>query len=193
MDSIVFEEGLERSQFLIRDEGHGGARSSHPSGSSRAVGIRFVVCRIVIVNDMANVTKVKTATRHIGGDHEHDLMPSKTVEDGGSLRLFQTTVNIFKGVKLPLKISQKFLSMNPGVTKDNGLGNPLRFDIFRQGVQPIAATHEAEMMVEALRRYLFFIQFDPHGVFQVGPDEPIDFIGQGGRKEQRLMIMNETG
>jgi hypothetical protein len=88
-----------------------------------------MVCGIVIVNDMADVTKVKTATRHIGGDHEHDLMPSKTVEDGGSLRLFQTTVDIFKGVKLPLKISQKFLSMNPGVTKDNGLGNPLRFKI----------------------------------------------------------------
>jgi hypothetical protein len=142
---------------------------------------------------MADVTKVKTATRHVGGDHKHNLMTSKTVEDGGPLRLLQASVDIFKGVELSLKISQKFLSMMPGVTKDNGLGNPLRFEIFHQGIQPIAPAHEPELMNEALGRYLFFIQFDPHGVFQVDSDETIDFVGQGGCEEQRLMIMNETG
>jgi hypothetical protein len=54
---------------------------------------------------MADVTKVKTATCHVGGYHEVDLMTSKTVEDGSSLRLFQTSVDIFKGVELSLKVS----------------------------------------------------------------------------------------
>jgi len=193
MDSIFFQEDFQRSQFFIRDEGHGSARSSHSPGSSRTVGIRFVVCRIVIVDDMADVAKVETATRHISGDHKHNLMASKTVEDGGPLRLLQTSVDIFKGVKLSLKISQKFLSMMPGVAKDNGLGNPLCLKIFEQGVQPIARAHEPELMNEALGRNLFFIQFDPHGIFQVGSDEVIDFTGQGGCEEQRLMVMNETG
>jgi hypothetical protein len=193
MDSIFFQEGFQGSQFFIRDEGHGNAQSSHSPGSSRTVGIRFVVCRIVIVDDMADVAKVETATRHIGGDHKHNLVASKTVEDGSPLRLLQTSVDIFKGVKLSLKISQKFLSVMSGVTKDDGLGNLLCLKIFEQGIQPIAPAHDPELMNEALGRYLFLIQFDPHGIFQVGPDEAIDLIGQGGGEEQRLMIMNETG
>jgi hypothetical protein len=98
------------------------------------VGISFVIYWIVIINDMADVTKVKTAARHIGGYHEGNLMTSKTVKDGSPLRLFQTSVDIFKRVKLSLKVSQKFLPVMPGVTKDDGLGNILRFKVFHQGI-----------------------------------------------------------
>ena len=193
MDSIVLKEGLQGYQFSIRDEGHGRARSPHSSGSSGTVRVSFLVHWVVIVNHMTDVAKVETATGNICGHQECNLITAKTIKYGSSLRLFQTSVDVFQRVKLFPKIFQEFVPMMPGVTKDNGLGDRLFFKIFRQGSQSITPTNMSKMMNQALGRYLRLIQFDLYRVFQVSSDEPVDLIRHRCCKEQRLMFMDETG
>ena len=49
------------------------------------------------------------------------------------------------------------------------------------------------MVNKALGSDLVPIQLHPDGVFQIGSDQPIDFIRHGRCKEQRLMFMDQTG
>src|SRR4030042_3555664 len=193
MDSIFLKEGPQGSQFFIGDEGHGRAQSSHSSGSSGTVGVSFLVQWVVIVNHMTDMAKVETATGNICGHQECNLITAKAIKYGSSLRLFQTSVDIFQRVKLLPNIFQKFVPMISGVTKDNSLGNRLLFKIFRQGSQPIAHPNMPKMMSKALGGYLHLIQFDPYRLFQVSSDEPIDLIRHCCCKEQCLMLMDETG
>ena len=80
INTIHLEQGFQDSQLLICYKGHGSAWPPHSPGPSGPVRVGFLAVRIVIINHMADMAEVEAATGKVGGNHDGDLIPAKTLE-----------------------------------------------------------------------------------------------------------------
>ena len=100
---------------------------------------------------MADMAEVQTSTGNIRGNHEVDLVSAKTLEDRGSPRLVQASVDKPYGFKYPLQLPYQFLGLMSCIAKDDGLGDLLPLQICDQGIEPISSPGILKMVSETLR------------------------------------------
>jgi len=191
-NTIGLEQCLQSDQIFIRDKGHGNARSPHPARPACPVDVRFQPQGVIVINDVTDMTEVEPAGGNIRGNHERNFLAAETVKNRCSPRLLQPPMYVFQGVHLSFQLRQELLSVMTGIAEDDGLGDLLLMKVFHQDVQSITQSRVLEMMDKALGSDLVPVQFHPDGVFQIRSDQPINLLRHGGRKEQRLMVMDQA-
>jgi hypothetical protein len=86
---ICLDERLQVHQLLVRHKGHGRAGSSHSSGPSRSVRVRYQIKGIIVVDDMAHIAEVESSTRKVRRHQVGDFLSPETLEERCPPGLFQ--------------------------------------------------------------------------------------------------------
>ena len=111
INTIRLKQGFQTDQFLVGHKGHGNARASHSPGSSCSVRVGLQAERIIVINHVADMAEVESATGNVRGHHEGDLIAAKTLEDRCPPRLLQTSVDILDRLKFSFQLFDQFLTV----------------------------------------------------------------------------------
>ena len=161
------------------------------AGAADAVHVIFGHVRDFVVHDMGQVVDVDAARGDVGGHERADLSVLETFERIGARRLALVAVQRHGRHAILFKIFGHIVGAELGAREHQHLAPVLLLDDVQQHRLLPGTAHGVDDLPDALHRGVARCDLDALGTAQQAAREFADFVAEGRRKQQALLVARQ--